>query len=194
MLHKCVLLFGVLALVACAPASTRLSRDAYSTQEVVRNFVPDRGEGGNYKLGEYVRFSFSLTQPGFVTVISADNDGIYELERNQPLGAGPHNLPLKTDVNAKGESAAYRISPPTGIQRVILLYTDVPGPGKTDVKFEAKFEKTRDSATNSFELRTQTPRLAKSQRQLENAVKTFLQRSNARVRDLQELSINVETK
>ncbi len=172
MLHKCGLLFGVLALVACAPASTKLSRDAYSTQEVVRNFVPDRGEGANYKLGEYVRFSFNLTQPGFITVVSADESGIYELERNQPLGAGPRNLPLKMDVNAKGESAAYRISPPTGIQRVILLYTDVPGPAKKDVKFEGAFDNTR----------------------LEDAVKTFFQRSNARVRDLQELTINVETK
>jgi hypothetical protein len=172
MLRKCVLLIGVLALVACAPANTKLSRDTYRTQDVVRNFIPDRGEGANYKLGEYVRFSFSLTQPGFVTVISADSDGIYELERNQPLGAGTRNLPLKTDVNAKGESAAYRISPPVGLQRVILLYTDVPGPAKKDVKFEGAFDNTR----------------------LEESVKTFFERSNARVRDIQELTINVENK
>jgi hypothetical protein len=172
MLRKCVLLIGVLALVACAPANTKLSGETYRTAEVVRNFVPDRGEGANYKLGEYVRFSFSLTQPGFVTVIAADSSGIYELERNLRLGAGTRNLPLNTDVNAKGESAAYRISPPVGVQRVILLYTDVPGPGKNDVKFEGSFDNTR----------------------LEDTVKTFFQRSNARVRDLQELTINVENK
>jgi hypothetical protein len=166
------LLIGILALVACAPANTKLSRDAYSTAEIVRDFKPDRGEGANYKLGEYVRFSFSLTQPGFVTVIAADSGGIYELERNQPLAAGPRNLPLKTDVNAKGESAAYRISPPVGLQRVILLYTDAPGPGKNDVKFEGAFDNAR----------------------LENAVRAFFERSGARARDVQELTINVEDK
>jgi hypothetical protein len=172
MLYKRLWLVGFLALVACAPSNTRISRDTYSTAEIVRNFVPDRGEGANYKLGEFVRFSFTLTQPGFVTVIAADKSGIYELERNQALAAGPRNLPLKTDINAKGESAAYRISPPVGIQRVILLYTDVPGPGKNDVKFEGAFDNAR----------------------LEDAVKTFFERSRARTRDVQELTINVEDK
>ncbi len=172
MLHKSVLLFGVLALVACAPANDKLSRDTYRTQEVVRNFVPDRGEGANYKLGEFVRFSFNLVQPGFVTVISADESGIYELERNVRLEAGTRKLPIRTDVNAQGESAAYRISPPTGLQRVILLYTDAPGPAKKDVKFEGAFDNAR----------------------LEDTVKTFFERSGARVRDLAELTINVENK
>jgi hypothetical protein len=170
MLRYSVLLFGLLALVACAPANNKLSRDSYRTQEVVRDFVPDRGEGANYKLGEFVRFSFNLAQPGFVTVVSADQSGIYELERNLQLGAGTRKLPVKTDVNAQGESAAYRISPPVGLQRVILLYTDAPGPAKKDVKFEGAFDNAR----------------------LEESVKTFFERSGARVRDLQELTINVE--
>lgn len=170
MLSRLSLLIVFVALVACAPANTRISRDTYRTQDVVRDFKPDRGEGANYRLGEFVRFSFSLTQPGYVTVIAADSSGIYELERNQPLGAGARNLPLKSDVNAQGESAAYRISPPVGLQRVILLYTDVPGPGKNDVKFEGAFDNAR----------------------LEDAVRAFFEGSGARVRDLGELTINVE--
>lgn len=172
MLLRLSWLIGFLALVGCAPSNPRISRDAYRTLEVVRDFKPDRGEGANYRLGEFVRFSFTLTQPGFVTVIAADSSGIYELERNQPLGAGPRNLPLKNDVNAQGQSAAYRISPPVGLQRVILLYTDVPGPGQNDVKFEGAFDNAR----------------------LEDAVKTFFERSRARTRDVQELTINVEDK
>ncbi len=172
MLPRLAVLIGMLALIGCAPANNRISRDAYRTQDVVHDFKPDRGEGANYKLGEYVRFAFTLTQPGYVTVIAADSSGIYELERNVQLAAGTRNLPLKTDVNAQGESAAYKISPPTGIQRVILLYTDAPGPAKSAVKFEGAFDNAR----------------------LEEAVRAFFEGSRARARDIGELTINVEGK
>lgn len=172
MLSRLGLLIGIVALVGCAPANNRISRDTYSTQDVVRDFKPDRGEGANYKLGEFVKFSFTLTQAGYVTVIAADSSGIYELERNLQLTAGTRTLPLKTDVNAQGESAAYRISPPVGVQRVILMYTDVPGPAKTSLKFEGAFDNAR----------------------LEEAVRAFFERSGARARDVAELTINVETK
>ena len=152
------MLIGIVALVACAPATNKISRDSYRTEDVVRDFKPDRGEGANYKLGEFVRFSFGLNKAGYVTVIAADSSGIYELERNLQLAVGTRTLPLKTDVNAQGESAAYRISPPVGVQRVILLYTDVPGPSKTAVKFEGTFDNAR----------------------LEDAVRAFFERSGAR--------------
>jgi hypothetical protein len=163
------LLIGLTSLVACAP-SANLARDRYSTQAVIQSFQPSRGLQANYKIGEFVRFSFRLERAGFVTLIAADSAGIYELERNINMEAGARSLPLRTDTNAQGESAAYKIGPPAGPQRVIMLYTNAPGPNKTDVNFEGKLDNAR----------------------LEEAVNSFFDRSGASARDLVEITVNVE--
>ncbi|ADD29225.1 DUF4384 domain-containing protein [Meiothermus ruber] len=118
----------VLLLVGCAPQPGigEKERREWGLQPIISGFAPDRGEGGKYKLRERVFFSFTLSQPGYVTLVTMDSDGTtVVLERNVQLPAGRHTFPLATDRNAQGQ-AAYLVVPPLGPSRFRLLYTDVP--------------------------------------------------------------------
>ncbi|RDI95114.1 DUF4384 domain-containing protein [Meiothermus sp. QL-1] len=123
------LFFLALALLAgCAPQGGigEEKRRAWGLQPVISGFAPDRGEGGRYRLRERVYFSFSLSQPGYITLVTMDADGTtVVLEQNLPLSAGRHTLPLATDRTAQGQ-AAYLVVPPLGPSRFRLLYTDLP--------------------------------------------------------------------
>jgi hypothetical protein len=100
-------------------------RVAWGLKPIVTGFVPDRGEGGQYKLRERVFFSFSLKQAGYVTLVTMDADGTtVVLERNVPLKAGKHAFPLATDRSAQGQ-ATYLVVPPLGASRFRLLFTDI---------------------------------------------------------------------
>lgn len=91
-----------------------------------RRVCPRPGEGGKYRLGDRVFLSFTLSQPGYVTLVTMDVDGTtVVLERNVQLPAGRHTFPLATDRNAQGQ-AAYLVVPPLGPSRFRLLYTNVP--------------------------------------------------------------------
>jgi Domain of unknown function (DUF4384) len=158
-----LLVFGF-TLSACAPSM--LERSRFGAQEIISNFQPDRGEGANYKVGELVKISFTLSRAGYITLISMDPDTTTgEVERSIAMKAGNNALPRGNDVNATGAKAAYKVFPPTGKQRVILLFTDTPV-GKT-VRFEGKLDedalnvkinsyfgeaKTRDVAESSIEV------------------------------------------
>ncbi len=119
-----LLVFGFV-LTACAPSV--LERSRFGGREIITNFQPDRGQGGSYKVGELVQLSFTLLQAGYITLISMDPDTTTgEVERSIAVKAGNNVLPRVNDVNATGAKAAYKVFPPTGKQRVILLFTDTP--------------------------------------------------------------------
>lgn len=68
----------VTALTGCLPRVSPL----LGATPVVTDFRPDRGIGGTYKLDEAISFSFTLTQPGYVTLIAIDPDlTVYEIGR-----------------------------------------------------------------------------------------------------------------
>ncbi|WP_119280527.1 DUF4384 domain-containing protein [Calidithermus roseus] len=124
--------FSVLVLTAllagCAPrlGVSDAQRAEWGLQPVISGFAPDRGTGGKYKLRERVFFGFTLSRPGYVTLITVDPDTTtVVLERNVRLEAGTHTFPLKTDVTAQGQ-ATYLVLPPTGTSRFRLLFTNVP--------------------------------------------------------------------
>ncbi|MCS7069756.1 MAG: DUF4384 domain-containing protein [Meiothermus sp.] len=122
------LVVGLLLLAGCAP-QTGVSEDQrreWGLQPIISGFVPDRGEGGKYKLRERVFFSFTLSRPGYVTLVTMDSDSTtVVLERNVQLPAGQHTFPLATDRNAQGQ-ATYLVVPPLGPSRFRLLYTSTP--------------------------------------------------------------------
>lgn len=121
-------LLWVLLLASCAPQPgiSDNQRREWGLQAIISGFAPDRGEGGRYKLRERVFFSFSLSQPGYVTLVTMDPDGTtVVLERNVQLPAGRHTFPLATDRNAQGQ-ATYLVVPPLGPSRFRLLYSDLP--------------------------------------------------------------------
>jgi hypothetical protein len=161
-----LLLLTMVALAACAPAqSPRLNRADLIKTDVILEFKPDKGEGKAYKLGEQVRFTFQTTQAGFVTMLSYGPTGNTEpLERNLQLKSGKHIFPRAEDRQGNAQ-AAYVVGAPTGNNRVILIYTNT-------------------------ELKT-IPRGRLDPAQLEAAVKTALQSSNATAIDVAETAIEV---
>ena len=89
--------FFLLLLVGCAPqvGFGDKERREWGLQPVISDFAPDRGEGAKYRLRERVFFSFTLSQPGYVTLVTMDPDGTtVVLERNVQLPAGKHTFPL----------------------------------------------------------------------------------------------------
>lgn len=131
-------LISLLVLAGCAPRVdvSEQQRGEWGLQRVVTAFAPDRNEGGKYKVGERVFFSFTLSQTGYVTLVTIDPDTTTAvLERNVRLEAGRHTFPRKTDVTAQGQ-ATYRVFPPTGTSRFRLIFSDVPG--TTSSTFEGK--------------------------------------------------------
>ncbi|GIW31676.1 MAG: DUF4384 domain-containing protein [Meiothermus ruber] len=118
----------LLLLAGCAPQPGigEKERREWGLQPIIGEFAPDRGEGGKYKLRERVFFGFTLSQPGYVTLVTMDSDGTtVVLERNVQLPAGRHTFPLATDRNAQGQ-ATYLVVPPLGPSRFRLLYTNTP--------------------------------------------------------------------
>ncbi|MCX7783355.1 MAG: DUF4384 domain-containing protein [Meiothermus sp.] len=118
----------LLLLAGCAPqlGVSDNQRREWGLQPIITGFAPDRGEGGKYKLRERVFFSFTLSQPGYVTLVTMDSDTTtVVLERNVQLPAGRHTFPLATDRNAQGQ-ATYLVVPPLGPSRFRLLYTSTP--------------------------------------------------------------------
>ena len=167
---RAMLIGLLLVLAACAPAAQPLDRKALSTQAVISDFRPDRGPDGVYKLGEFARFEFSLARAGFVTLVAVNPDGsVEQLERNVRLPAGKGGFPLSSDKDASGRSAAYELYEPAGPHRLALLYTDTPGTSSV------RFQGTRDA-------------------DFEGNVRAYLEKSNATVRDVQELTFQVVKK
>lgn len=107
---------------------------ALRSATVIRAFQPDQGEGARYRVGSQVSFTYSLERAGFITLVAYDDNGrTYEVERNVSTAAGTQRLPRADDTNASGGKAAYIVDPPTGPQRVFLIYTDRAAPSSARV-------------------------------------------------------------
>lgn len=118
----------LLLLAGCVPqlGISEKERREWGLQPIISEFTPDRGQGSKYRLHERVFFSFTLSQPGYVSLVTMDTDGTtVVLERNVRLPSGRHTFPLSTDRNAQGQ-AAYLVVPPLGPSRFRLLYTNQP--------------------------------------------------------------------
>lgn len=151
-------------LVACAPA--RLDRSSLSNADVITAFVPDRGEGGLYKLGEQVRFRLNSKTAGFINLISYEpTNNVVLFESNVQIKAGEQAFPRPEDRQGNAQ-AAYLIVPPLGTNRVIALYSDVP--------------------------LTNLPRGTRDNDALRSAIRSALQTSKATRFDLAETEIEVE--
>jgi len=128
-MKKFAVLLGLTALLsACTitlrPGDVQVGVSVeFDLSDVIARFEPDRGRGATYYVGEEVRFVVSLRRPGYVSLVAIDPDGrTYEFEHGVYLPAGTHELPLP------GMRHRYVIEPPTGKQRVRVIYTDTrPG-------------------------------------------------------------------
>ncbi|MCX7740277.1 MAG: DUF4384 domain-containing protein [Meiothermus sp.] len=118
----------LLLLVGCAPqlGFGEKERREWGLHSVIGGFAPDRGEGAKYRLRERVFFNFTLSQPGYVTLVTMDSDGTtVVLERNVQLPPGKHTFPLAPVRTAQGK-ATYLVVPPLGPSRFRLIYTSTP--------------------------------------------------------------------
>lgn len=104
---------------------------------VITRFEPDRGRASTYRLGEFVRFNITLSQPGYVTLVGIDSDGVsYEFSRYS-LSAGFHVL-----AGPQGQPGlGFQLAPPAGLQRVRAIYTS--STGSATVRFTGTY---RDDA------------------------------------------------
>jgi hypothetical protein len=120
------LLVSLVVLSACAPAqSPRLNRTDIININIINDFVPDRGQGATYKIGEQIKFSFQLMRPGYITLLSYGATGNTEAaETNLKLTAGKYTFPRATDRQGTAQ-AAYVLGAPTGNNRAILIYSNV---------------------------------------------------------------------
>ena len=134
MFSRAVLFIGITTLAtltACAPSSLRTR---VGGQDIIKDFKVSPAKA-QIKLNEFVKFSFTLSKAGFVTLFTTDSDrATYELDRNIPFAAGKFELPNKDDKNASGAKAAYQISEPLGKQLVYLAFTEKPIPSEIKLK------------------------------------------------------------
>jgi len=161
-MKKLAVLLGLAALLsACTitfrPGDVQVGVSVgFDLSDVIARFEPDRGRGAIYSVGEEVRFVVTLRRPGYVSLVAIDPDGhTYEFEHGVYLSAGTYELPLP------GMRHRYVVEPPTGKQRVRVVYTDTrPG----TVYFRGVYD------ADGFN----------------NRLRLYFQQSYAQVRDLKE--------
>jgi len=89
---------------------------------VITEFVPTRGEGAFYRLGETISFRVVTTRSGYLTLTSFNSDGTVDVfDRNVYVRAGENVIP---------RTGTYRVAPPRGLQRVRASFT----PTQTDAE------------------------------------------------------------
>jgi Domain of unknown function (DUF4384) len=134
MFSRAVLFIGITALATLTSCAPNTLRTRVGGQDIIKEFKVSPAKA-QIKLNEYVKFSFTLSKPGFVTLFTIDPDRTtYELDRNIKVAAGKSELPSKNDSDANGGKAAYQISEPIGKQLVYLAFTEKPIPA--EVKFK----------------------------------------------------------
>ncbi|MEZ4607263.1 MAG: DUF4384 domain-containing protein [Deinococcales bacterium] len=89
----------------------------YGQGDIISVFMPDRGEGASYFVGETVSFRFHSRLSGYVTLSAIDPDGaVYVLEANLPVVAGQM-------MNFPNGRSSYRLVPPAGLHRVRAAFS-----------------------------------------------------------------------
>jgi hypothetical protein len=134
MFSRAVLFIGITALATLTSCAPNTLRTRVGGQDIIKDFKVSPAKA-QIKLNEYVKFSFTLSKAGFVTLFTTDPDRTtYELDRNIQLAAGKFELPNKDDKNVSGAKAAYQISEPLGKQLVYLAFTEKPIPAEIKLK------------------------------------------------------------
>lgn len=91
---------------------------------IIRDFQPDRGNGGSYRVGESIFFRLTSARSGFVTMVFYNDGALPDFEiRNIAVQAGLNLIPNNNTVVA---------AEPVGINRVRAFYTPQPN---TNVSF-----------------------------------------------------------
>jgi hypothetical protein len=97
---------------------------------VITRLEPDRGSGATYRPGERIRFVISLTQPGYVTLISTEASGYTNTLGTYYLQAGTTLLP------PPGQGDHYLVDPasPYGLERIRAIYTNTQPKGYLSIQ------------------------------------------------------------
>lgn len=113
-----LLTLGALALSACTVTVRPGTSVTASSNNLIADLRPDRGEGSTYFVGESVRFRFATRAAGYVTLVSLDPDGYGDvLVRNVYVPAGTTVFPRP------GDAFTFDLAPPRGVQRVRAIFT-----------------------------------------------------------------------
>ncbi|MDB5044009.1 MAG: hypothetical protein JWQ08_59 [Deinococcus sp.] len=91
-----------------------------SSSNLITSVRPDRGEGGNYVVGEALRLSVTTRTAGYVTLLALNPNGAATaLVRDAYVQAGTTTFPRAQD------NVTYNVAAPRGLQRVRVLFTRV---------------------------------------------------------------------
>jgi hypothetical protein len=91
-----------------------------SSSNLITSVRPDRGEGGNYAIGEALRISVTTRTAGYVTLLALNPGGAATaLVRDAYVQAGTTTFPRASD------NVTYNVAAPRGLQRVRVLFTRV---------------------------------------------------------------------
>ena len=83
-------------------------------------FVPSRGNGSSYVVGEQIRFQVQSPQSGYMSLTAIDPDGVtYVFEENVPVRAGQ-------SFSLPDSSKSYVLTPPRGLHRVQAAFSTQP--------------------------------------------------------------------
>lgn len=99
---------------------TTTGNSAISTTYGSSFFVPARGNGSRYFVGENIQFQIQSPQSGYMTLTAIDPDGAtYVFEENVPVRAGQRfSLP--------SGNKTYSLTPPTGLHRIQAAFSVQP--------------------------------------------------------------------
>ncbi|WP_027891244.1 DUF4384 domain-containing protein [Calidithermus chliarophilus] len=101
---------------------------------VITRLEPDRGTGASYRPGDRIRFIITLTQPGYVTLVSTEASGYSNTLGTYYLDAGTTILP------PPGQGVGYyqvAYDSPSGVERIRAIYTNTRPSGS--VRIEGRF-------------------------------------------------------
>lgn len=116
------LLLGGLALglSACTVTVRPNTGLAGSSNNLISTFVPTKGEGATYVVGEAVQFRLTTRDAGYATLLALNPDGSANvLTRNAYVSAGTSVFPRPQD------GVTYNVAPQRGLQKVRAIFLRV---------------------------------------------------------------------
>ena len=86
---------------------------------LIRQFVPTRGTGSTYSVGDPISFQVRTVEDGYITLTAIDPDGsVYVFARNIPVRGGRVEV-----ISGLSPRQRFVITPPTGLHRVSAHFT-----------------------------------------------------------------------
>lgn len=67
---------------------------------LITEFQPDRGRGGNYAIGERISLRVGVRRSGYITLVIYDNDGTVDVLGSEPVSPGVNILPTRSALIA----------------------------------------------------------------------------------------------